>query len=88
MLIDNGIWKDFVHLIHKQTNYRQICLFYISWLNYTLSKMILAVILLFQSPTWSYHSLLSPGAAFFAIINTRNYLRQLHACVVTSQCHI
>ena len=42
--MNNGIWKDFVHLIHKQTNYRQICLFYISWLNYMLSKMLLPVI--------------------------------------------
>ena len=38
------VWKDFVNLIHKQTNYRQICLFYISWLNYTLSKMLFVVI--------------------------------------------
>ena len=55
--IDNGIWKDFVNLIHKQTNYRQIILFYISWLNYTLSKML------------SYVTRFD----FFAIINTRNF---------------
>jgi hypothetical protein len=37
--INNGIREDILHLIHKQRNYKQISLFYISWWNHALSKM-------------------------------------------------
>ena len=30
--INNGIWKDFVHLIHKQTNHKQIIMFVLHFL--------------------------------------------------------
>ena len=81
--INNGNLEGFCKFDYKQTNYRQICLFYISWLNYMFSKMLLLVI---SKPYMVSITRLCHSVLFFCDSKYQKFLTRVFFRIHISTC--